>query len=101
MLEIDSLTVADLDALESQRLLHLLNELYGEIKRIADAKKRAKTDEKTARVALLFSPADPKLKAQQIEAKALLDILGYELSARKEQTKILQTQLNTQSRLAR
>lgn len=100
MLEIDSLSTVQLDALDPAQYIHLLNELCGEIKRIGDAKKRAKTDETSAKVALLFDPVNAKLKAVALEAKATLDILGYELSARREQAKIMQTQYNNAIKLA-
>lgn len=100
-MDIDRYTTAELDALDPAQYVHLLNEICGEIKRIGDAKKRAKTDEKSAKVALLFDPSNPNLKAAALEAKATLDILGYELSARKEQAKIIQTQYNNAIRLAR
>lgn len=100
-LDIDTYSTEELDVLDSHQYIHLLNELCGEIKRIGDAKKKAKLDEKSAKVALLFDPKDPNLKAKSIEAKATLDILGYELSARQEQAKIIQTQYNNSVRLAR
>lgn len=100
MLEIDSLSTVQLDALDPAQYIHLLNELCGEIKRIGDAKKRAKTDETSAKVALLFDPKNAHLKVKKIEAEASREILGYELDARKEQAKIIENQYNNAVKLA-
>lgn len=100
-LDVDRYSTAQLDALDPAEYIHLLNEICGDIKRIGDAKKQAKLDEKAAKIALLRDPKNVDLKAKKIEADTLLTVLGYEMSTRTEQAKIIQTQYNNAIRLAR
>ncbi len=90
---IDSLTAEELRALDAYGQIGALNDLCREMKRLADERRREIDRHADARIALLGASDRIELKASVIDAKRRIDKIACEISARKEQAKILQTLL--------
>jgi hypothetical protein len=95
VLKIDGLSTEEVRALDAVRQIEALNDLFGETKRLADEKQREIDRHTDARIALLSDAKNVVLKASVLDRKRRIDKLSCIISARKEQTKILQTLLRS------
>lgn len=91
-MDVDRLTAEELRALDSGQQVLALNILFREIKRLSDLKNDAIDALSNATILALEKPTG-EAKANKIRAKAMVDKIGVMIAARKEQVKILQTQL--------
>ena len=90
----DSLSAEEMRALDVAARYAVLNDLYGEIKRLGDVKIAAIDAHASARILAARSP-EPQHKARVIESKRDVDVVAAAIAARKMQVSILQSLLRS------
>ncbi len=90
----DQLSAEEMRALDVAARYAVLNDLYGEVKRLGDVKIAAIDAHASARIVAARSP-EPEHKARVLETRRDLDIVNAAIQARKMQVSILQTLLRS------
>ena len=90
----DQLSAEEMRALDVAARYAVLNDLYGEVKRLGDLKIAAIDAHASARIIAARSP-EPDNKARVLETRRDLDVVGAAIQARKMQVSILQTLLRS------
>lgn len=90
----DAMSAEEMRALDVSARYAVLNDLYGEVKRLGDIKIAAIDAHASARIIAARSP-EPDNKARVLECKRDLDVVGAAIQARKMQVSILQTLLRS------
>ena len=90
----DQLSAEEMRALDVAARYAVLNDLYGEVKRLGDVKIAAIDAHASARIIAARSP-EPEHKARVLETRRDLDIVNAAIQARKMQVSILQTLLRS------
>ena len=90
----DQLSAEEMRALDVVARYAVLNDLYGEVKRLGDLKIAAIDAHASARIIAARSP-EPDNKARVLETRRDLDVVGAAIQARKMQVSILQTLLRS------
>ncbi len=90
----DQLSAEEMRALDIAARYAVLNDLYGEAKRLGDVKIAAIDAHASARIVAARSP-EPEHKARVLETRRDLDIVNAAIQARKMQVSILQTLLRS------
>ena len=90
----DQLSAEEMRALDVAARYAVLNDLYGEVKRLGDLKIAAIDAHASARIVAARSP-EPEHKARVLETRRDLDIVNAAIQARKMQVSILQTLLRS------
>ena len=91
VLNVDRLSAEDLRALDFAEQITILNDLFAELKRLADVKCLAIDVLADARMKSVRTPDDREAKAAVIDAKRSFDKVGVAIQARKQQVSVLQT----------
>lgn len=92
-LTVDRLSPAEIRALDAARQIGILDELFGEMKRLAELKVEAIDLRAVRRIAAINDGRKPQSCPKFIEAQSSLDQLATWISARRQQVSILQTLL--------
>ena len=92
-LEVDRLTPAEIRALDAARQIGILDELFGEMKKLAELKVEAIDLHAKRRIDAVREGRKPQSCPMVIAAKSSLDQVTTWISARRQQTMILQTLL--------
>ena len=90
----DQLSAEEMRALDVAARYAVINDLYGEVKRLGDLKIAAIDAHASARIIAARSP-EPEHKARVIESKRDVDVVAAAVAARKLQISILQTLLRS------
>lgn len=98
-LKFDEYSLAELHALDGAKILMVLDEMLGELKRLADLKVEAIGERAAAKIAAINASRKPLSDPVYIKWDAEIQKLTAIIKARSDQTKIVQTKVNASVRI--